>query len=192
MTKDTLTIDDNDAAPTGVTLTLSDTNGDLASVSEDAGATTVTVTADVTGGTTYATAQTVTVTVGASSTPPDTAVEGTDYATVDESATAITIAIAAGASSGTATATFTLTPTDDSIDDDAESLSVSGSSDLSGVTVTKDTLTIDDNDAAPTGVTLTLSDTNGDLASGGRRGDDGDGDGGCDGGTTYATAQTVT
>ena len=129
-----------------------------------------------------------------SATPPDTAVEGTDYATVDESATAITIAIAAGASSGTATATFTLTPTDDSIDDDAESLSVSGSSDLSGVTVTKDTLTIDDNDAAPTGVTLTLSDTNGDLASVSE-------DAGATtvtvtadvtGGTTYATAQTVT
>ena len=59
---------------TGVTLSLSP-----ATVSERAGATTVTVTATLTGGT-RADATSVTVTVGATG---DTATDGTDYGTVD-------------------------------------------------------------------------------------------------------------
>ena len=152
VTGTTVTITDDDDAPTGITLkvdTDSATSGDQYTVAESADATTVTVTATVGGTTRFAAAQTVTVKVGKSG---DAAVEGTDYATVGD----VSLTIAAGAASGTAT--FSLDPTEDVLDEADETLSVEGT--LAGVTVTGTTVTITDNDAAPTGITLKV-DTDG-------------------------------
>ena len=127
------TIEDNDATPTGITLTASpDTVAENVQT-----APTVTVTAAVNGSTRYATDKTVTVAVGAGT---DTATEGTDYAAVGN----LSIEIAAGAASGTAT--FTLDPTDDAVSEGDEAISVSGTSD---VTVTPAVLTISDDEALP-------------------------------------------
>ena len=70
----TLTITDDDATPSGITLVASPDT-----VTENGGAKTVTVTASVNGTTRYAAAKTVTVKVGKSA---DSATEGTDYTTV--------------------------------------------------------------------------------------------------------------
>ncbi len=140
----TITITDDDATPTGITLTVdADTsaNGNQGAVSEGGGAKTVQITATVNGSTRFATAQTVTVTVGASR---DSATEGTDYANVAQQ----TITIAAGAASGSVT--FTLTPDDDSTDEPTEQLSISGT--LGALSVAGKTIRITDND--PTTVTL--------------------------------------
>ncbi len=130
----TLTITDDDEPPTGITLSVTP-----ASVVEGAGSTEVTVTATVNGGTTFGTAQDVTVKVGASG---DTAVEGTDYAAVAD----FTLEIPVGYE--TADDKFSLDPTQDGVDEGTgETLSVSGT--LSGVTVTGTELTIvDDAEAA--------------------------------------------
>ena len=142
---DQITITDDDAAPTAVTLTASPD-----SVTENGGARTVTVTATVTGTTRFAAKQTVAVTVGKSG---DSATSDTDY----EAVTGFNVEIAAGASSGAKT--FTLTPTDDALDESEESLSVEGT--LSGVTVTGDTIAITDDDGRGISVspkTLTLAE----------------------------------
>ena len=140
-----VTITDNDATPSGITLSV-----DPTSVAEEADATDVTVTATVNGTTTYAAEQTVTVAVGAED---DAAKEETDYALVDD----ITITILAGAAS--ATGTFSLDPTGDVIDEgDSETLSVEGSA-ASGVTVAETMVTITDNDATPSGITLSVNPT---------------------------------
>ena len=131
----TLTITDDDVAPTGVALAVNP-----ASVAEGAGATLVTVMATVEGGTTFSQARAVTVEVGALH---DAAIEGTDYTTVAD----WTLTIGAGETSGTGT--FTLTPLQDEVDEGTgEAVSVRGT--LSGVTVDGTTLTITDDDAAPT------------------------------------------
>ena len=141
-------IHDDETASTKVTLTV-----DVASVDEDAGATTVTVTGTLDAATRLA-ATTVTVAVGASD---DTATEGTDYATVAD----FTLTIDAGETSGTAV--FSLTPTDDDIDEDRETLSVSGSTTATELTVTGAILAIDDEsstslqtDGDTRGVTVSL------------------------------------
>ena len=85
----------------------------------------------------------VTISVGAGT---DTAMEGTDYTTVDD----VTLTIPAYSTS--ATASFTLTPTNDRIDELGESLTVSGSTTVAGLTVTPPgglALDIEDNDATP-------------------------------------------
>ena len=74
----------------------------------------------------------------------DTALEGTDYATVGS----LSLTIGAGASS--ATTTFTLTPTNDDRDEDNETLTVDGS--VSGLSVTATSVTITDDETA--GVTV--------------------------------------
>ena len=115
-----ITIADNDAAPSAITLSVdadTGTGGVQNTVGEGGGAKFVRVTATITSTTRFATAQTVTVTVGASS---DTAVEGTDYATVHQQS----ITIAAGAASGNTT--FRLTPTDDDFDEPTQQISVTG------------------------------------------------------------------
>ena len=137
----TLTITDDDAAPSGITLAASPDT-----VTENGGAKTVTVTASVNGTTRYAAAKTVAVTVGKSA---DSATEGTDYSTVGS----LSISIAAGAASGSKE--FTLTPTNDDLDEANETISVEGAS--AGVTVTADEITITDDDAAPSGITLVAS-----------------------------------
>ena len=83
------------------------------------------------------------VSVGASD---DTATEGMDYATVGE----LTLTIEAGATEGTTT--FALTPTDDAVDeDDAETLSVTGTTAASGLEVVPTAVTIEDNETESQG-----------------------------------------
>ena len=98
---------------TEITLTVDPTN-----VAEDAGATTMTVTAS-TDGDTFKTERSITVSVGADA---DSAVPGTDYETVSD----FTIAITVGEVDGTET--FTLTPVDDKKIEDDETISISGTS----------------------------------------------------------------
>ena len=137
---DTISLTDNDAAPTSITLTVNDN-----SVGEGDGATTITVTATVDGATRFAAATTVTVSVAGSGTA--TAV---DFAAVTD----FDIEIAAEAAS--ASETFTLTPTDDAVDETTETVTVSGTS--GSLTVNAATISLTDNDAAPTSITLTVND----------------------------------
>ena len=129
-----ITVEDDDAAPSGITLTASPDR-----LAEDGGAKTVTVTAAVTGGTTYGEDKTVTVAVGRDG---DTAVEGTDYETVADR----TVTIKAGASSAAAL-TFSLTPKNDDVDEADETISVTGTSGT--LAVTGDEITITDDDPLP-------------------------------------------
>ena len=130
VTEATITIKDNDVP--GMSLAASPS-----SVSEGAGATTVTVTAS-TGGVTFKTDRTVSVTVGKSG---DSATSGTDYAAV----TGFDVTITKGQTSGKQT--FTLTPTDDTLVEGNESISVAGTT--TGYTVTGTSVAITDNDTAP-------------------------------------------
>ena len=144
----TISLTDDDAAPTSITLTVNDN-----SVGEGDGATTITVTATVDGTTRFAEAKTVRVSVAGSGT--DTAV---DFAAVD----AFNIEIDAGAASKTGT--FTLTPTDDTVDETDETITVSGA--LSGLTVNQATISLTDDDGAPTSITLTVNDNSVDEGDG--------------------------
>ncbi len=88
-------------------------------------------------------ATTVTIEVGAGT---DTATEGSDYTAVG----ALTLTIPAYSSG--ATASFVLTPMNDRINEQVESLTVSGSTAIADLTVTPPgglALDIEDNDAAP-------------------------------------------
>ena len=136
----TLEITDNDTASTKVTLSVNPT-----SVSEGAGATTVTVTGTLDEGA-RETATSVTVSVGGG-----TATAGTDFAAVSSFA----LNIPAKATSGSQT--FTLTPTDDGVAEGAETLTASGTT--SGLSVDPAMLTITDNDTASARVTLSLNPT---------------------------------
>ena len=166
----TISLTDDDDAPTSITLTVNDD-----AVSEDDGATTITVTATVDGATRFAAAKTVQVSVAGSGTA--TAV---DFAAVSS----FDIEIAAGTASGSET--FTLTPTDDAVDETDETVTVSGTS--GSLTVNSDTISLTDDDAAPTAITLTVNDDS-----------VGEGDGATtitvtatvDGTTRFATATTV-
>ena len=121
--------------PTGVTLTV-----DPPTVRENAGATTLTVTAMLTGGT------------RAAETPISLTVQGGTATSADYAATGATLTIAAGQSSGTAT--LTMTPVSDNIDEPDESVLVHGTTSVPGLTVTPATLTIADTDVASTSVML--------------------------------------
>ena len=138
----TVTVTDDDAAPSGITLTA---NPD--SVTENGGAKTITVTAAVNGATRYAQARTVSVSVGGG-----TAISGTDYTAV------VSFDITIGAGEDDANNTFTLTPTNDVLAEGSETIDVTGT--LSGITITPDEITLTDDDAAPSGITLSV-DTNG-------------------------------
>ena len=136
-----VTVDDDETASAKLTLSV-----DPPSVAEDAGETEVTVTGRLDGAP-RTSATEVAVSVGASD---DTATEGTDYATVGE----LTLTIEAGATEGTTT--FALTPTDDAVDeDDAETLSVTGTTAASGLEVVPTAVTIADDDAR--GVTVSAA-----------------------------------
>ena len=117
MTADSVdvTVDDDETASSGVTLTVSPE-----SVSEGASSTPVTVTARLNGGT-RGEATPVSVTVGSG-----TATSGTDFAAV----TGFTITIAANSQSNTGT--FTLTPTQDTVDEPDETVTVGGTTTVSG------------------------------------------------------------
>ena len=122
---------DTDSVSTGVTLRVSP-----AEVSESSSGQVVTVTGTLNGAT-RSDATTVSVEVGKSG---DSAVEGTDYTTVD----AITVTIAANQASGSET--FTLSPVNDAIDETDKTVSVSGMTSASGLTVDETTVTITDDD----------------------------------------------
>ena len=183
------TITDDDAAPSGITLTVdadTATNNVQSSIAEEGGVKTVRVTATINGATRFATAQTVTVTVGKDS---DTATEGTDYSNV----AAQSIEIPIGAAS--AYVDFPLTPTTDVLSEGDETISVEGT--LTGVTFTNTAITITDDDAAPTGITLSVD---ADTATNNAQSSIAE-EGGVktvrvtatiDGTTRFATAQTVT
>ena len=115
-----------------------------AQVREDAGATTVRVTATLDGAA-RAEDTDVAVTVGASG---DSAVEGTDYATVPD----LTLTIDAGETK--AETTFRLAPTNDSAVEGARTITVDGSA--LGLAVRSADLTLNDDDVESTTVTLTL------------------------------------
>ena len=131
-----VTVTDDETVSTGVVLSVNP-----ASVSEDAGATVVTVTGTLDHAPRLADTA-VTLTVGDAG---DTATEGTDYGTIGT----VTLTIAGGATSGTKT--FTLTPTNDDVDEGDEALTVDGS--VTGLAVTSAALTIEDDDER--GVTVT-------------------------------------
>ena len=134
-----LTLNDDDAASTSVSLSL-----DPGSVSEDAGSVSVEVTAALDGA---ASSQptTVNVTVGHNG---DSAESGTDYTSV----AGFAVTIAAGQTTGTAT--FSLAPEDDQVAEGAEEITVHGTA--SGLSVEDATLTLNDDDAASTSVSLSL------------------------------------
>ena len=137
-----VTVDDDETASTAVTLTAVPD-----SVDEDAGSTTVTVTAEL-DASARAVDTVVTVSVGASS---DSAVKGTDYQLVSD----FTVTIAADSTSGSET--FLLTPENDALDEESETMSVTGS--VAGLTVTDASVTIEDDDTrgvevSPTSVTV--------------------------------------
>ncbi len=150
-TNTAITITDDDAAPGAITLSVdadTGTNNVQSSIAEEGGVKTVRVTATIDGTTRFATAQTVTVTVGKDG---DTATEGTDYAMVDQQSIEIPI----GAASGYVE--FMLTPTTDVLFEGSETISLDGT--LTGVTFTNSSITINDDDAAPSAITLSV-DTN--------------------------------
>ena len=128
-------IDDNDAAPTGVTLTL-----DKNRVPEDAGLQRLTVTGKLTGGGKRSVNTTITLT--------SVNVTATDD---DYSALPAELTIQSGQAKGTGT--LMLLPTDDLIDEDDETLEVRGVIHDPGLTVSAQQVVITDNDSA--GVTIT-------------------------------------
>ena len=143
----TVTVTDDDGPPTGITLTVDADTGTgnvQDSLAEDGGAKTVRITAALTGGTTFATARTVQVEVG---TDDDSATEGTDYTAVSRQ----DITINAGATSGHKD--FTLTPLQDTLHEANETIGLAAS--LGDFTADA-SITLADDDAAPTGITLTV------------------------------------
>ncbi len=134
----TVTIADDEDASTRVDLAVVP-----AQVREDAGSTTVRVTATLDAGARAEDTE-VSVTVGSAG---DSAVAGTDYETVN----ALTMTIDAGQTG--AEATFTLRPTNDDTAEGAESITVDGSADLA---VRSASLVLNDDDVESTEVVLTL------------------------------------
>ena len=152
---------------------------DTVSVAEEGGAKTVVVTGTL-NRSARPTATDLTVEVGAAG---DTATEGTDYTTVDD----LTLMIPPYATS--AMARFTLRPANDRIDEQDESLTVTGSTTVSGLTVTPSgglSIDITDNDGAPS---LVLSVDTSFFAEDGGTATVTVGTGS---GSTFETAQTVT
>ena len=145
------TITDDDAAPTALTLTVdadTGTNNVQTSLAEDGGAKMVRVTATLSGSSTFTEAKTVTVEVGVDA---DSAEEGTDYANVGTQS----ITLNAGSLSGYVD--FTLTPTQDVLHEGSETISLDGT--LMGLAVTDATITLTDDDAVPSGITLSVAPT---------------------------------
>ena len=132
----TVTVTDDESASTGVLLSV-----DNQDVWESASATTITVTATLNGGS-RSSATPVVVSVGTG-----TATAGIDFATVNN----FTITIRAGTLSQTAT--FTLAPTDDDVDEDNETVAVSGTTTVPTFTVTGTVVNIlDDDDSRRDGI----------------------------------------
>ena len=137
VTETSLTLTDDDATSTGVVLAAVPAN-----VSEGAGATEVTVTATLDGGA-RPVATAVTVSVSGSGDP-----DVVGFAPVMD----FGIGIAPGATGGVAT--FTLSPEDDNLQEANETLTLGGAADLD---VTAATITLADDDAASTGIVLSVA-----------------------------------
>ena len=135
----TLILNDDDQASASVSLSV-----DPASVSEDAGAVSVQVTAELDGAAGLE-PTVVNVTVGRAG---DSAASGTDYASV----AGFVLTIPARQTTGTAT--FTLTPDDDEVAEGVEEITVHGTA--SGLTVDDVTLTLNDDDQASASVSLSV------------------------------------
>ena len=120
------------------------------SVAEDGGPMTVVVTATL-NSLTYSIDSPVTVMVGASL---DSAIEGTDYTSVDD----FTITIAAGSTS--ATGEFQLTPTNDSFGKGDKTISVSGSGAGPPAAVQGTEVTIVDDETLSTEISLSVTPNN--------------------------------
>ena len=134
-----LTIENDDAVPTTIDLSL-----DTTSVMEESGTNPVTVTAAFSGsGSILTTATEVTVSVAPGTT------ETADFSAVP----AFTVTIPANMSS--ATASFHLPVLEDTLVEGPETVTVSGAA--TGFTVTDTALTIIDNDMAPTNIALSVS-----------------------------------
>ncbi len=146
-----VTIVDDENPSTAISLSVSPNN-----LSEDASATTLTVTGTLNNDA-RSSATSVTVMVGAAS---DTADEGTDYGTVGS------LSLTIGAGQTTGTTSFQLSPTDDAINEVDEALTVAGTTTANGLTVTATTVTIEDDDSAgvtvsETALTVTEQDSTG-------------------------------
>ena len=144
-----LTIADNDDTPTGFTLTL-----DTTTVTEGAAPAPVMVTATLDGSTSFSEARTVAIAITGA-----TAIKGPDGEAPafpnDFTATDFAVVIPAGTASGTGS--FTLQSADDLVDEADETLTVSGTA--TGLTQSNSApeITIEDNDAPPTGITLSAN-----------------------------------
>ena len=130
----TTTITDDDNAPSGITLSASPS-----SLGEDDSATSVTVTATLSGGTTR-TSDTV-VTIGTLS---GTALKSADY--IATSLASITIP----ANTASGTGTLTITPTDDDVVEGDETIIIPGTTTVAGLSVTSATITLTDDDKSTT------------------------------------------
>ena len=135
----TATITDDDGP--AVTLSVS---ASAVTVAENGAAETVTVTATTANSATFPENKTIQVAVGGG-----TAMEGTDYSTVND----FNIALASGSTS--ATGTFTLTPINDTIVEGTETLSVSGTA--TGLAVASATISITDDESASATLSATPS-----------------------------------
>ena len=141
---------------------------------ESAGATTITVTAEVDGVPPFNTDTTLPITVTGSGTA-----SAVDFTPVSN----FNIVVPAGASSGSET--FTLTPEDDSVDETDETITVASTSSLVNGT---DTISLRDDDAAPRGISLDATPNNAQENEGA---EEFTVTATVDGLTTYATAQTI-
>ena len=163
--RQTIAIEDDDAAPSlvlSVSASMIDEDGETATVTVSTGS-----------GSTYATDQTVRL-----------AVAGTATETADYTVSGKTLTLPAGAGTTASMVTATLTGVDDNLDDDDETIEITGSRDGAAFG-SRQTIAIEDDDAAPS---LALSVSASTI----------DEDGGTatvtvstGSGSTYATAQTV-
>lgn len=133
-----LTLENDDAAPTGIVLSAQPT-----SISEDAGPTTITVTAAVQGETTYATEQTITVTASSS---------GQVYAVDFDAVPDFVITIPAESTS--ASTIIELVPENDQEDEQDEIITLSSTNSL---VIQGSSITIVDDDQAPTGIAVSVN-----------------------------------
>ncbi len=133
-----LTLENDDAAPTGIILSAQPT-----SISEDAGPTPITVTAAVQGETTYATEQTITVTASGS---------GQIYAVDFDAVPDFVITIPAESTS--ASTIIELVPENDQEDEQDETITLSSTNSL---VIQGSSITIVDDDQAPTGIAVSVN-----------------------------------
>ena len=164
-TRQTVTIDDDDAAP------VLEISVSVASIAENGGTSTVTVGTGT--GSTFATDQAI-----------ELSLSGTAAAVSDYSLDT-TLTLPAGVGVNASTVTATVTGVDDRIDDDAETILIDGSRAGAGF-ATRQTVTIDDDDAAPV---LVLTAQPASIAENGGVSTVTVGTGT---GSTFATEQTVT